>query len=339
VNGFFDGKYDDHIDQVMKDAGYPTTARGKLISPIAGGSGKYDPLQGAALRATRENLGLSRPQVAQRANTTVAKLARIELKGGTDDEIRAIAQALDMTAPARASSTASPTARALAEPVTNTAQATSTQSWRKLSTDEIADLQRFDDQSNQDLRLLEITRRNGHAGRPTLVDRATFESTPGTELWRGVNSRYTPNTKAAQMIRSFQTDEVPYTGLGVYGNGHYFANGPASGRNVARQYAGGGSMDGAMTRAKLRKGAKVIDQSTAAERAVFDSDVWQRRAYDLNGVNKKEFDKAMAMYKMLRDPGRWASLNGYDAMKVPQSGYTVILNRSALIIEDYVYTP
>ena len=90
------GEYDESLNRIMGDAGYPMRADGRIIDMVRGGAPTgQDPFQGAVLRARREDAGLTRPQVAKEANTTVAKLARVEIKGGTDDEVAAIHSALD----------------------------------------------------------------------------------------------------------------------------------------------------------------------------------------------------------------------------------------------------
>ena len=82
-----------------------------------------DSLSGTYLRTRREAGGLARPDVAKEANTTVAKLARVELKGGTDDEMRAIADALErLGAPGVVPTAASAPAGAAAATTTATAE-------------------------------------------------------------------------------------------------------------------------------------------------------------------------------------------------------------------------
>lgn len=105
------------------------------------------------------------------------------------------------------------------------------------------------------------------------------------------------------------------SGIGIYGNGTYAAfgkEGVTGGMETAKIYAG---MDGYTGRFLLDPKARVIDID------------------DL--VKLKKSDPAAELVDLkLRDAGRTALALGYDALHISRKGYMIILNRSAIIVEE-----
>lgn len=152
-----------------------------------------------------------------------------------------------------------------------------------------------------------------------------------TEVYRGVQ-KFTSRSFADE----FRTGQY-FPGYGIYGNGTYTAAGRGS-LATARDYAGS---QGEVMRMAFKKNARVIsyedavDQaykaSTAAEQAAYDAGRdWQRAA---------EADALRAKSEVLRDPGRWAAAEGYDAIIVDKPAgstagkYIVVLNRTAVTVQ------
>jgi hypothetical protein len=187
--------------------------------------------------------------------------------------------------------------------------------------------------------------KQGFDGLPTTVNsrEADAELTRGgVELWRGVvgfkGNRVLGAASAAEIDDRFRAGAYE-PGTGIYGNGFYFS----VARRVGEHYAG---KKGRLTRAVLRPGARVIDLPDLLE-------MIERTLGDDSLHLELRFGAA-------RDPGRFATMMGYDAIRVPagnQDGAPyvkgepsgtngvnkkkfsahvqyVILNRTALLVEE-----
>lgn len=174
-----------------------------------------------------------------------------------------------------------------------------------------------------------------------------------TEIWRGVRGNNGANLSAVvgesgrpgrmpaqtseQLLDGLRTDPNYGYGSGLYGNGLYFSVNP----RAAQIYAGY-DMDrrGAYVRAALRPDAHVIEYDDL--KYLMDEWFTKERA----SANPRE----ALMYGFAADPGRFAMMLGFDAIRVPaglsdgayddESGkelkaeQLVILNRGAMIVEE-----
>ncbi|GAA3027272.1 hypothetical protein [Streptosporangium longisporum] len=177
-----------------------------------------------------------------------------------------------------------------------------------------------------DWRLLNIWKEQGFDGLPRIADEDELDdevAAGGLEMWRGVggNSRQDVEAFADQ----FRTGDEPFPGLGMYGNGTYFAPDAKMAHAFAR---GGGSKHGAVMRSVLRRDAKVIDYDDLLSRAAAQGD---------DDVDPRVRDA-------MSDPGRLAAMFGYDAITVGgQKGAkpreVVVVNRTALSISPQLREP
>lgn len=159
-----------------------------------------------------------------------------------------------------------------------------------------------------DRTLAAIWKKQGFDGKPSLVSSAQLDEEiagGAKEIFRGLSG-----SEAETYAAQFKTGEA-FPGLGNYGNGHYFA--PS--RKVGEQYASSGNKPGALIRSALRADAKVITYD--------DLQKEMRTLFSLGPDAIKVFD-----------PGRLASALGFDAIYVPSTDFYVVLNRTALLVED-----
>ncbi|MCB2186268.1 MAG: minor capsid protein [Deltaproteobacteria bacterium] len=187
----------------------------------------------------------------------------------------------------------------------------------------------------------------GFTGLPSLVK--SVDELPGNALLRGIGGA---GGDAELFGEAFKTGEY-FPGLGVYGNGAYTAYGPNAGK-IASIAAGD---DGVLLRMKLKPGAKVIDynEAKAQQAKWFDDmagdDLAKARA-DMRAARKMEDDAEgdrlyaeakQRIYEiterverarlLFEDLGRWATMEGYDAINIAGNEYMLVLNRSALAVE------
>jgi hypothetical protein len=149
------------------------------------------------------------------------------------------------------------------------------------------------------------------------------------ELFRGVTS--------SKFANDFRDGEL-FAGLGTYGNGTYTAYGSgvldtgkrgAEGLNVAKEYAGS---KGSIMRMTLKADAKVINYDTLLGEIMDFEDELEERL--MKATTKKARDAINAEALLAKDFGRFATARGYDAVDVPGEKYLVVLNRTALRIQD-----
>jgi len=157
-----------------------------------------------------------------------------------------------------------------------------------------------------------VIQEQGFDGLPHVVARREldrFVAAGEVELYRGVTA-----TPYAEELRTGDF----FVGQGGFADGMSTVAGPHA-LVIARQYAA--SVDGAVIRMSLKRGARVIDsldlerQSTVALAAV--------RATD---------DHYETMRALYNDYGRYATYLGFDAIRIVEASdidYYVILNRTA----------
>jgi hypothetical protein len=197
-----------------------------------------------------------------------------------------------------------------------------------------------------DDRLKAILQAQGFTAKPTVLsadDFAVLEQLKTPIIYRGLTASSTKSVD--QMIKEFKDGEM-YVGTGVAGNGVY----AGTDLNYVIKYAGD-NPDNVMTMA-LSPTAKTIDmeeakrQAKAASAAFYDK-AFKRQASpgSLSTPEMQKFvdsfgditeEQARQLGILFRDPGRYAAVNGYDAIKHvdEDGGIYVILNRGAVRVKE-----
>jgi hypothetical protein len=172
-------------------------------------------------------------------------------------------------------------------------------------------LRPIDPQSGGDRILTHIQEKKGYNGKAEVVSKATLDKhlqEGDTELFRGVASE-----AFAEQLRN----GPHHAGKGLYGNGTYAtldvknAQAFAHNRLSARQGDGGATL-----RMALKKEARVIDYK------------------ELRDLREATTFEHKALGLALSDYGRFASVLGYDAIRLGWTNDYVILNRTALRIQQ-----
>jgi len=200
------------------------------------------------------------------------------------------------------------------------------------------------DGKTADGRLAAIGAMQGFDETPTVVDRAEFDRLLATgdyiEVFRGVRGAtgvhgyragrggaVSQTKSAADIHEEFRTGAA-YYGLGMFGNGYYFA----TDERVAKNYSDG--TVGSVVRALIPKDAKIAKIATI-----------EREAHAASAPRSK----AKGVYEegTLYDEGRYAAARGHDAIRirygypgsnaaVPRQGHEAfnVLNRSVMIVQE-----
>ena len=152
-----------------------------------------------------------------------------------------------------------------------------------------------------------IQQESGASGLPQLVDDISSVSTGQTLLYRGLEDRL--GVTAVEMADEFRSGPL-FPGEGIFGNGTYTTTSLKS----AEWY---GDEVLKMTLPNTAKTIKYDDLT----------DKWQEAMDAMPDTPVK---------KLAADPGRWAAMQGYDAIIVERkngSAHYVVLNRSILTVE------
>lgn len=206
--------------------------------------------------------------------------------------------------------------------------------------------------------LAEIARLQGFDGPPQILDDAGLENlvaAGGVRLWRGVES--SGGRSAADYAHDYRTGPAHYGHGGARGNGIYFG----TESEVADHYSNG-SLAGQVY-AVLKPDAKVIDWEDAkanVSKQVHDANVHGNklvqalkaatraggRGKDPEQAYKQAYDTYRTWndnkdvrHQVLGDVGRLAAVQGYDAIRITNTGrpwgpYYIVLNRTATATED-----
>lgn len=187
-----------------------------------------------------------------------------------------------------------------------------------------------------DERLAAISEMQGFNRTPVVKSKTEIDALLATgdyvEIWRGVTDG--GGKTAAEINEEFRSGPS-YNGLGVFGNGYYFA----SDKGIAEAYAakGYGRKSPGLVRALIPKSAVTEDHGKVLSEI--------RRVQD--GQFQKVHRQGMGG-RTLNDEGRYAAAKGMDAITVSRQDYRngggyghlatgpvyVVLNRSILIVEE-----
>lgn len=211
--------------------------------------------------------------------------------------------------------------------------------------------------------LVAIAHQQGFDGKPKKGSVDAVVADGGIEIHRGM----IPNDKTGKTAESLRDDLIngPYEpGKGNYGDGYYFSTSPGIAKMYAdRPVASGGytakPVKGGVTqRAALPKNAKIINyEDIAPMHAEWfakqrDKIHWQTYSTDFKIPEGKI---SPTILDVTNDPGHFAALMGYDAIRVPVKhrdgdrrnkkrilkitgedslgDEIVVLNRSALVVD------
>lgn len=171
--------------------------------------------------------------------------------------------------------------------------------------------------------LLKAQKFNGlpHVVSESDIDR--FVQSGEREIYRGLTD--------GKFTQQFKTGEL-YSGYGVYGNGTYAAHGP----NARQESAAYANSSGEVMRMTLRKDAKVVHYNDLRAEAAKEYD----RLSDLISREKDDdkISELSALQAVAADVGRFAVYKGIDAIDIVSPEYMVILNRTALRVQDTNYS-
>jgi len=170
----------------------------------------------------------------------------------------------------------------------------------------------------EDMLLKMMAEQLGYAEKGVIVNEKEFSDIVvnggHTKLLRGVaDSKYTEQFKYGDY----------FAGKGLQANGIYTAYGESMERTV-NSYRGKG--EGTIITMALDKDAKIIDGDKLRE-------LFYKENLDLLKSTEPK-DIINLKFQILQDPGRFAMLKGYDAIRLPENEYMVVLNRKALYILD-----
>lgn len=174
---------------------------------------------------------------------------------------------------------------------------------------------------------------NGMDALPAVVNEAEMNQLLDQgwrEMYRGVTDEvYFEQYKSGPL----------FAGNGMHGNGTYVTEvGSALRREdaqfIARHYAGQ-SPGGAVARMALNPNARVIEINDLIrlQGEVIDNLGWQLRDAR-NAGNIEEVLRLERAMQVAGEKGRLAMANGYDAIRAPVDGYVVVLNRSAVAVQE-----
>lgn len=214
-----------------------------------------------------------------------------------------------------------------------------------------------------------LWKEQGFDAKPTLVTDAQWadlEASGWTPMYRGLNAD--TDDELAVYVRQFLEGDEPYAGSGLFGTGHYTTDI----RDTAEEYARHAHGVGQEQRAKetgqvldilLHKDARIIDDDELRRKMNEVVEARRRLEREIRGetpegmfarswneLNEDEVARVVAAndYEavIMEDPGRFATMLGYDAIRVrnpmiswqtqeklPDTFY-VVLNRGALAVRS-----
>jgi hypothetical protein len=211
--------------------------------------------------------------------------------------------------------------------------------------------------------LTAISHQQGFDGKPQHGSVDDAIAAGGLEIHRGIIPHEKSGTSAEQ-IRDKMIDGPYEPGRGNYGNGYYFSTSPG----IAKMYSNAPIMvqgynakavkGGVTVRAALHKDAKIVDYQDIKEQHLAWAKSERERVhwntYETN-FQIPEGKVSPELLSQINDPGHFAALMGYDAIRVPLKDRStdrrnkarikkkigsddlgdeiVVLNRTALVVE------
>lgn len=192
----------------------------------------------------------------------------------------------------------------------------------------------------EDRILHEIFRQQGFDAKPQLAPSAEVTKiwqSGQPELWRGVSE--------PKYVEQFKTGDY-YAGVGIHGNGTYaFAafDDTKSSSQFAQKFVTGSGFakgEGTTLRMVMQPGSRVAEFDTLLKQVQDE----QKRLRDERSEARERGDNeaaddAQRWYEVISDPGRFAALQGYDAIEVMNingKGEFIVLNRGATVVDREV---
>lgn len=179
-------------------------------------------------------------------------------------------------------------------------------------------------------RLAVIPEAMGNTSLPQVVDAVEFQrviDSGAQQVYRGTYDGAT----LGNFNESFVSGEM-FHGQGVYGTGTYFSTEQA----IATNY-GGGNPDNTFT-AALRPEARTIDyRSLESQIKDFQGNLWDRANAAGKSGDTATADALMRLMGFMDEPGRAASVMGYDAHIATIEGKApeiIVHNRASLVIRS-----
>ena len=190
----------------------------------------------------------------------------------------------------------------------------------------------------ENLYLKKVLDEQGFLGKPRVVTADEFKKTMDSgaiPLHRGVAGD-TPE-QVDQFVAQLLTGDTPYIGRGMFGDGTYFTDKPTTALKFAKEDRVGNPIEfGKTIEAALDPNAKIgyLEDIQKEFMATTEMTAAQKELY---------FSFPQDFYE---DASMWAAANGYDVIrirnpivnwetmeKLPDT-YTIVLNRTALIIKE-----
>jgi SPP1 gp7 family putative phage head morphogenesis protein len=178
----------------------------------------------------------------------------------------------------------------------------------------------------------------GYNGKPTVVSADEFQKaidSGATPLFRGVAGD-TPE-QVEEFVTQLLDGDKPYVGRGMFGDGTYFTDTESTAIKFSIEDRTG----------KTINFGKTIDAALSPEARIIDLEDVQRQFQNTGRMTPEQRDRYYQYPQdWYEDASMWAAANGYDAIRIKnpvvnwQSGeaipdvYTIVLNRTALIIKE-----
>ena len=186
---------------------------------------------------------------------------------------------------------------------------------------------------NEDIRggvsdhmLADLNKESGYDGKAEVVSKGDLDkhiADGEIELYRGTGS--------PEFAQQFIHGDF-YAGVGISGNGTYTARGTRSefgyedknhGLRTALEYANGNHAG--LNRMTLKRDAKIVKKGELLSRMVVHMEQLEKEHETADPARQKQITREMTI---IADPGRYATMHGYDAIDVDEVGYMVVLNRT-----------
>ena len=183
--------------------------------------------------------------------------------------------------------------------------------------------------------MAEIIKQLNYNKLPRKVSREEYEETLKNnevgEMFRGVKDL--PDKTVEEMKHDFYKGEF-FAGKGIYGNGTYTFYGEKN-KRFALEYTNKNN-EKDIINCTLSKNAKIIEFTTLEEMIRADKSTQFTRANELYKAKGMEYGSAFLnkTNSILSEPGAYASLLGYDAIRVENKNILVILNRGEVVYCD-----